>query len=149
MPLPLWLLLLLSLALRSSSAAAAEPATRPAWTTSRVVGSPDPPPPYQVVRAFSTLKFDRPCLLVRGPEGNRMFVGLQSGVLFSFEAKPEAQAELCFDLRKEIATVGLLPNAKGVDAVYGLAFHPEFAKNRQCFLCYTLRGDGRLLGRCA
>lgn len=145
MPLPLWLLLLLALALRSSSAAAGEPAIRPAWTTSRVVGSPDPPPPYQVVRAFPTLKFDRPCLLVRGPEGNRMFVGLQSGVLFSFEAKPEAQAELCFDLRKEIATVGLLPNAKGVDAVYGLAFHPEFAKNRQCFLCYTLRGDGRLL----
>ena len=28
--------------------------------------------------------------------------------------------------------------------MYGLAFHPDFERNRQCFLCYTLRGaDGR------
>ena len=32
-------------------------AARTPWTTSRVVGSPDPPPPFRVVRAFPNLKF--------------------------------------------------------------------------------------------
>ena len=27
--------------------------------------------------------------------------------------------------------------------MYGLAFHPDFEKNRQCFVCYTLRGRNR------
>lgn len=30
------------------------------WTTSRVVGSPDPPPPFKVVRVFPNLKFHPP-----------------------------------------------------------------------------------------
>ena len=46
---------------------AAEPAKpiRSPWTTSRVVGSPDPPPPFKVVRVFPNLKFERPLLLAR------------------------------------------------------------------------------------
>src|SRR5262249_43912729 len=39
-----------------------------------------------------------------------------------------------------IKTIHLLPQAKDVEAVYGLAFHPNFENNRQCFVCYTLRG---------
>jgi len=45
-------------------ALAAEPSRAP-WTTSKVVGSPDPPPPYKVVRVHPNLKFNRPLLLVR------------------------------------------------------------------------------------
>ena len=41
---------------------------------------------------------------------------------------------------KNVKTLHLLPDAKEVEAVYGLAFHPNFEKNRQCFVCYTLRG---------
>ena len=117
--------------------------TRPGrtpWTTSRVVGSPDPPPPFKVVRAFPNLKFDHPLLIARSPGGSRLFVGEQAGVLYSFADKPDAKADLFFDLRKEIKTIHLLPEAKEVEAVYGLAFHPDFEKNRQCFVCYTLRG---------
>src|SRR6187431_2968573 len=33
---------------------------RAAWTTSRLVGSPDPPAPYRVVRRFSKLQFKNP-----------------------------------------------------------------------------------------
>src|SRR5205085_11962774 len=29
---------------------------------------------------------------------------------------------------------------RGVGAVYGLAFHPRFAKNRYCYVCYVLDG---------
>jgi putative heme-binding domain-containing protein len=104
-----------------------------------VTGSPDPPPPFKVVRAFPNLKFQHPLLLARAPGGDRLFVGEQAGVLYSFLDKPDAKADLFFDLRKEIKTIHLLPDAKEVEAVYGLTFHPEFQKNRQCFVCYTLR----------
>jgi putative heme-binding domain-containing protein len=122
------------------AARAAEPAksVRTPWTTSRVVGSPEPPPPFKVVRAFPNLKFHHPLLIARPPGSDRLFVGEQAGVLYSFADKPDAKAELFFDLRKELQTLPLLPEAKEVEAVYGLTFHPDFEKNRQCFVCYTL-----------
>jgi putative heme-binding domain-containing protein len=116
-------------------------AARLPWTTSRVVGSPDPPPPFKVVRAFPNLKFTHPLLMARPPGSDRLFVGEQAGVLYSFLDRPNARAELLFDLRKELKTLHRLPGAKEVEAVYGLTFHPDFAKNRQCFVCYTLRGE--------
>jgi putative heme-binding domain-containing protein len=103
------------------------------------VGSPDPPAPFKVVRAFPKLKFEHPLLIARAPGDNRLFVGEQRGVLYSFVDKPGAKAELFFDLRKEIKTIHLHPGAKEVEAVYGLVFHPDFERNRQCFVCYTLR----------
>ncbi|MHB1423477.1 MAG: PQQ-dependent sugar dehydrogenase [Gemmataceae bacterium] len=109
------------------------------WTTSRVLGSPDPPPPFKVVRAFPNLKFNHPLLLARCPGSDRLFVGEQAGVLYSFPNKPDAKADLFCDLRKQLKTIPLHPGAKEVEAVYGLVFHPDFEKNRQCFVCYTLR----------
>lgn len=148
--LALPLLCLLEFMARLGSSAAeppkstnAEPAksVRTPWTTSRLVGSPEPPPPFKVVRAFSNLKFDHPLLIVRFPESNRLVVGEQSGILYSFANHPDARAELFFDLRKEIKTVHELAGAREVEAVYGLAFHPDFEKNRQCLVCYTIRGS--------
>jgi putative heme-binding domain-containing protein len=112
-------------------------------TTSRVTGSPDPPPPFKVVRAFPNLKFEHPLLLARAPGMDRLFVGEQDGVLYSFVDKPDAKADLFFDLRKEVKTIKQLPGAKDIEAVYGLTFHPDFEKNRQCFVCYTIRGENR------
>ncbi len=103
------------------------------------MGSPDPPP-FKVVRAFPHLKFTHPLLMTRAAGSDRLFVGEQAGVLYSFVDKPDAKADLFFDLRKELKTLHLLPEAKEVEAVYGLVFHPDFEKNRQCFVCYTLRG---------
>src|SRR3954453_7428406 len=40
---------------------------RTPWTTSRVLGSPDPPPPFKVVHVFPNLKFDHPLLIARFP----------------------------------------------------------------------------------
>jgi putative heme-binding domain-containing protein len=116
---------------------------RTPWTTSRVVGSPDPPPPFMVVRAFPNLKFEHPLLMARCPGNNRLIVGEQAGVLYSFADRADAKADLFFDLRKEIKTIHLLPQAKEVEAVYGLAFHPDFEKNHHCFVCYTVRDPKR------
>lgn len=138
----LMLLLLLMSELAARRGFAVEPAqsARQPWTTSRVIGSPDPPPPFKIARAFPHLQFDKPLLLARCPGSDRLFVGEQSGVLYSFPNQPDARADLFFDLRKELPTLHLLPESKGVEALYGLVFHPDFERNRQCFVCYTLRG---------
>ncbi len=134
-----------ALALLIASFAAGPPTPRRVpWTASTVSGSPDPAPPYKVVRAFPNLKFRQPLLMARPPKGDRLFVGEFAGVLYSFPDRPDAKADLFFDLRKELKTLHLTPGAKAIEALYGLAFHPDFEKNRQCFVCYTLRGGGRL-----
>jgi hypothetical protein len=92
---------------------------RTPWTTSRVVGSPDPPPPFKVVRAFPNLKFKNPLLMARSPGNDRFFVGEFAGVLYSFANTPQAKAELFCDLRKELKTIHLLPGAKDIEALYG------------------------------
>lgn len=43
-----------------------------------------------------------------------------------------AAADLVIDLAKEI---------KGVQAIYSITFHPDFAKNRFCYVCYIKGGD--------
>jgi putative heme-binding domain-containing protein len=116
---------------------------RTPWTASRVLGTPDPPPPFKVVRAFPNLKFDHPLLIVRSPIGNRLIVGEQGGILYSFPDEPHARADVFFDLPGQLQTIHQLAGADSVEAVYGLAFHPDFERNRQCFVCYTLRGSRR------
>src|SRR5436305_1615747 len=101
-------------------------AQRVPWTTSAVKGSPEPPPPFKVVRAFPNLKFNHPLLLARAPGSDRLFVGEQDGVVSSFPNRPDAKADLFFDLRKEVRTIGQHPGAKEIEAVYGLVFHPDF-----------------------
>ncbi len=144
MPSPLragrcFLIALLALPLLLIAGSAKAPPARVPWATSRVVGSPDPPPPFKVVRAFPNLKFKQPLLLARCPGSDRLFAGEQEGVLYSFPNRPDAGADVFFDLRKELKTLHLHPQAKELEFVYGLVFHPDFEKNRQCFVCYTLR----------
>src|SRR5207244_9935958 len=95
-------------------------------------------------RTFPNLKFTHPLLMARCPGSARLFVGEQAGVIYSFRDAPEAKADLFCDLRQEIKTIHQLAGAKEVEALYGLAFHPDFEKNRQCFICYVLRGTKRL-----
>jgi putative heme-binding domain-containing protein len=114
-------------------------AVRKPWTTSKVVGSPDPPPPFKAVRVFPNVKFNHPLLIARCPGSDRLFIGEQEGFIYSLVNKPDAQKELCFDLRKEVKTIDKLPGAGGIGELYGLVFHPKFEQNRYCYVCYTLR----------
>lgn len=115
-------------------------AVRKPWTTSKVVGSPDPPPPFKAVRAFPNVKFHHPLLIARCPGSDRLFFGEQEGMLYSVVNKPDATKELFLDLRKELKpSVEKHPNGKDVGELYGLVFHPKFRENRTCFVCYTLR----------
>jgi hypothetical protein len=66
------------------------PASRVPWHSSRVTGSPDPPPPYVAGRAFPAAKFKGPVFIVWAPAMNRFFVGERRGVMYSLANRPDA-----------------------------------------------------------
>ncbi len=124
-------------------------AERKPWTTSKVVGSPEPPPKFKSVRAFPNAKFDHPLLFVRCPGTDRVFVGEQAGVLYSLANTPAAKPEVFLDFRKDYKQLVANPNAKGISELYGLVFHPQFEKNRYCYVCYTLEKKESVPGHLA
>src|ERR1041384_3573914 len=102
-------------------------AARPQWSGSRVVGSPDPPPPFRAAPAFPKLKTTQPVFLAPEPGGNRLilievtksFCG--GSRVRRFRNTPDvAESETLLDLPDEMT--------------YGLAFHPGFATNGFVFL---------------
>jgi uncharacterized repeat protein (TIGR03806 family) len=92
------------------------------WTTSRVKGSPEPPPPFRAEVAFPKLKFDEPLDMAAMPGKNRLAVAQRHGKIFTFpnDAKTE-KADLLLDLKTTI---------------YAVTFHPQFAKNGYVYVTY-------------
>jgi putative heme-binding domain-containing protein len=123
---------------------AKESPKRVPWTTSKVTGSPEPPPKFKSVRALGDVKFDHPDLIARCPGSERLYVGEQAGMIYSVKPGEDAKKEIFLDLRKDYKTLKPNPNATGIGELYGLVFHPKFAENRFCYVCYTLAGKGKL-----
>src|SRR5262245_14923888 len=63
-------------------------ATRTPWTTSRLTGSPEPPPPYRIERAFPKLTFKNPLLMSSAPGTPRLFIGEHAGRIYSIPPDP-------------------------------------------------------------
>ncbi|MCU0704250.1 MAG: PQQ-dependent sugar dehydrogenase [Fimbriiglobus sp.] len=122
----------------AGSAAAAD---RVPWTSGKVTGSPEPPPPYAARHVFPAAKFNHPLLIAPMPGSELIFVGEQDGKILTVDPKkPDAKPELFVDLKANWQKLTPNPAAKEFEFVYGLVFHPEYAKNRTCFVCYTLKG---------
>src|SRR5262245_31475060 len=116
-------------------------AERVPWTTSRVRGSPEPPRPYRTENAFPRLKFKNPTVIANAPGTDRLFVAEQAAKLYSFSNDPNCDhAEMFLDIPKETRTIDAAGPAKTVGDCYGLTFHPEFEKNRYCYVCYIVNG---------
>ena len=70
--------------------AATEPANEPSarldkrvpWTTSRVTGSPEPPPKYRTERVWPKIKFEHITVITYAPGSDRLFVTEQAGKMF-------------------------------------------------------------------
>src|SRR5207302_8227828 len=55
------------------------------WTTSRLVGSPDPPPKYRLTRAFDRFVFKEPVFIAQDPASDRFMVAEYTpGKIYSF-----------------------------------------------------------------
>jgi putative heme-binding domain-containing protein len=119
---------------------------RQAWTTSRVTGSPEPPPPYRADRVFPKVTFKLPVDLTLFPGGGRLVVVEHKGQVYSIPNRPDAEKpDLFIDLR-EVQGLDRVENCKGVGESYAIAFDPDFAKNRACYLMYILESkDGKPL----
>src|SRR5262245_44933392 len=112
---------------------------RPAWTTSRVVGSPDPPHPYRSQRVSPKLSFRNGTHVEACPVGDRLFVVEQGGKIVSFVPSADVKkADLVLDLPHEVK--GCKPDkvVRQFGAAYALTFHPKFTRNRYCYVCYML-----------
>ncbi|HUQ70813.1 MAG TPA: PQQ-dependent sugar dehydrogenase, partial [Planctomycetaceae bacterium] len=122
-PFRLSLGLVLSVA---SVALAADAPKRVPWTTSKVVGSPDPPHPYRTAKVFESLPLDHPIYAVAEPGTDNLWVieyrpkGGQTGRIRRFVNRPDvSESEVLHDL----------------DAItYGLAFHPKYQENGYVFV---------------
>ena len=106
--------------------------TRVPWTTSRVIGSPEPPSPYMPALAFPHLEFDRPTLITRAPGRDRLFVADLQGRIHSFEDRRDVKKT---DLFLELSSKYDPKTQRTVyRQIVGLAFHPEFERNRYFYV---------------
>jgi glucose/arabinose dehydrogenase len=113
------------------------------WTASRVVGTPEPPPPLRTQRVYEHLTFPTATCLATAPGSDRFFVTQQyGGKVFSIPPDRDCRhADLFIDVADLVARLNeRRPAAEAlvVGAVFHLVFHPDFATNRQCYLCYTV-----------
>lgn len=97
---------------------------RTLWTTLKVRGTPDPPPPYRTEIAFPKLTFSEPLEMAVAPGTNRLAVAERRGKIYSFVNHPQtSEKQLLADAGK---------------TVYGLAFHPKFAENGSFYVTSVL-----------
>src|SRR5438876_2033164 len=91
------------------------------WTTSRVVGSPEPPLPYRAKKALPKLKIAAPIGIAHEPGTDNLLLIHQAfpwgGGGRILRIKDDDNVEK-FDVFLDIDGIA-----------YGVAFHPEFLKN--------------------
>lgn len=106
--------------------------TRSAWTTSRIQGTPEPPKPFVAEQVFAKITLSNALDMVPVPGLEQWLVAENGGKIRTVPDDPDtAQSDIAIDLK------AVHP---ACDHVYGIAFHPKFAENRQIFITYT-NGD--------
>lgn len=98
---------------------------RVALTTSKLTGSPEPPPPFRIVRAYPDLNLTYPIMVAHQPGSDRILLVTQiwssgPGRLMRMKDEPGA---------REVETLLEIE-----DMPYSIAFHPQFAKNGYLYL---------------
>ncbi len=123
----------------AENVAPARPA-RPAWTSSTVKGTPEPPPPLRARPYYEHVRFKNPTSLTTAPGSDRFFVTEHYGGIYSIPKNPACpQADPFIDMHAILARLNEhAAEPLRLGAVFGLTFHPDFATNRFCYLCYTV-----------
>jgi uncharacterized repeat protein (TIGR03806 family) len=109
----------------------------------KVPASP-PPTAYALVNALGSLTFNQPLCLATPPgETQRLFVCEKPGVI---RVVPDVTAasptsSVFFNLASTVnarAGEDFVPDPNGESGLLGLAFHPDYATNRQFYVFYTV-----------
>jgi glucose/arabinose dehydrogenase len=81
----------------------------------------------------------RPLVLTHAGDGsNRVFVATQHGVIHAFPNDPKAKkTDIFLDIEKKV----LYRDDENEQGLLGLAFHPQFKKNGEFFVFYSLKGQ--------
>ncbi len=116
---------------------------RTPWKTSQITGTPEPPPPFRAQRLFPKINFDKPTLITNAPATDRFFIAEQTGKIFSIPNDQKCEKpDLFLDAKELVEQMKKPDDEVGLVAVYGLTFHPNFAENRFCYVCYVVNTKG-------
>ncbi len=97
------------------------------WTTSRVVGSPEPPLPYTVEKTFTNITWQQPIFITAEPGTDRLFVIQQNG-----ETNRPARVLRLHDDPGTDQVENFLAISNRL--VYSFAFHPGYRTNGYIYL---------------
>lgn len=103
-------------------------------TSSTVVGSPDPPPPFKAVRAFPKLKLNH-LIMVKPQPGSNLLVA----IIQETKGKPTSLIRFVDD--PETAEYEKLLDIEGTATDF--TFHPKFAENGQIFIGWSGPHDAK------
>lgn len=123
---------LLLLAARSTSAAVEDEAPfgldrRIPWTTSRVIGSPDPPLPFTVEKTFTNIHWRGPIFVAPEPGTDSLFVIQQGGE----KERPSKVLRVRDDPNADHAETLLTVSNR---LLYSVEFHPGYRTNGHLFV---------------
>ena len=99
------------------------------WTSSHVVGSPNPPLPFRVKPAFPKLKIPTPIGVANEPGSDRLLIIHQDWAWGGQGRIVRIKDDPAVDKTEPILTID------GI--AYGVAFHPDFAKNGYMYVGYN------------
>ena len=88
--------------------------------------------PYFAQPAFGELKFDQPLAIVSPPgDRDRLFIVEKTGRIMVLAADGKSPATVFLDLTERIV------DSSSEQGALALAFHPDWRKNRQCYVWWT------------
>jgi uncharacterized repeat protein (TIGR03806 family) len=138
---PLLILSIFTIALNLRAAdggAAQKPAgltQRVPWTTSKIHGTPDPPNPYKLVKAFSRLKFNSCTDLCAQPGSNWLVIGEQFGRAWAFWNGEDADKLFPF-FNIGLPAGAQFPGTEAPRQIWSIAFHPRFWETKYVYVTY-------------
>jgi uncharacterized repeat protein (TIGR03806 family) len=105
----------------SATQANAESPARVLWTQSRLIGFPDPPPPFQTKRVFENINTPKPLSVTTLPGTKDLLVTIH-------KAGYGGPGSL-LRLSGEESNLSLTEFLQIDEIIYGVAFHPDFSSN--------------------
>lgn len=117
--------------------------TRIPWTTSKVVGSPEPPFPFTLKRAFPELKFNLAITLIQEPGTSRLFLLQYDGQIHVITGSGDARTSTLWADLKPPAPPATPPAEEGKPTDppkpelrnwSGITFHPDYVVNGYLYL---------------